>query len=144
MATMNQRYTFSLVCVMLLCFAVVAAFGVSLNAQTPEDVLEVQCEGAIGTTQAGITIEVKQNTITGGHYFIAKDLLDIPVTGGAVHDGHITISAADSSRFELRFKSNDSEHGEKLNFDNSVGLIGTRQKSGKIEKVDLGFLTMGQ
>jgi len=90
-----------------------------------------------------MTIEVKQKTITGGHYFIAEDLRDIPITGGAV-DGHITISAADGSTFDLRFKSNGSEHGEQLDFDNSVGLVGTRQKNESVEKVDLGFLTMGQ
>lgn len=104
----------------------------------------MQCNGTLGPTQAGMTIEVKQATITGGHYFIAEDLRDIPITGGAVHSGHIAISAADGSIFDLRFKSNGSEHGEELTFDNSVGLVGTRHKNDVGKKVNLGFLTMGQ
>jgi len=91
-----------------------------------------------------MTIEVKQVTITGGHYFIAEDLRDIPITGGSVRNGHIAISAADGSTFDLRVKSNGSENGEELTFDNSVGLVGTRQRNGVGKKVDLGFLTMGQ
>ena len=144
MATMNQRYSFALVCFLWSCFAVVAAFGAPQNAQTPEAPLEVQCVGTLGTTQAGMTIEVKQETIKGGHYFVAEDLRDIPITGGAVHDGQIAILAADGSTFDLRFKSNGSEHGEQMTFDNSVGLVGTRQKDERVEKVNLGFLTMGQ
>lgn len=108
-----------------------------------DQVLEVQCSGTIGLTQAGMTIIVKQETITGGHYFIAEGLQDIPITGN-VQDGKIAISGEDGSAFELHFKSNGSEHGEPLNFDNSVGMVGTRQYGGKVEKVDLGFLTMGQ
>jgi hypothetical protein len=143
MATMKQRHSFSLVCLMWFSFAVTAAFGMPLNAQTPEGVLEVQCEGTLGTTQAGMTIEVKQESITGGHYFIAKDLRDIPITG-AIHDERTVISGADGSSFDLRFKSNGSEHGERLSFHNSVGLVGTRQNNGRVEKVDFGFLTVGQ
>ncbi len=120
-----------------------AVFGVPLNAQTSEGILVVQCEGTLGATQAGMTIEVKQETITGGYYFIAEDLRDIPITG-AISDGRIVISGADGSSFNFRFKSNGSEHGERLSFHNSVGLVGTRQNNGRVEKVDLGFLTMGQ
>ena len=130
--------------VIWLCLALAAIFGMLSNAQKPDGLLEAQCEGTLGTTQAGMTIEVKQQTITGGHYFIAEDLRDTPITSGAVHDGHISIFAADGSTFDLRFKSNGSEHDGQLSFDNSVGLVGTRQKSGRVEKVDLGFLTMGQ
>jgi len=125
------------------CMASAVVFVVPMNAQTPEGLLEVQCEGTLGTTQAGMTIELNQETITGGHYFIAKDLRDIPITG-AMHDGQIVITGADGSRFDLRFKSNGSEHGERLSFHNTVGLVGTRQNKGKVEAVNLGFLTMGQ
>jgi hypothetical protein len=94
-----------------LCLAIATIFVVHVEAQTSEAILEVQCEGTLGTTRAGMTIEVNQETITGGHYFVAKDLRDIPITG-AVHDGQIVISAADGSQFDFRFKSNGSEHGE--------------------------------
>src|SRR5579862_411453 len=113
MTTMKQQHPFFLVCLMWTGFAMATAFGMPLNGQTPEDVLEVQCEGALGRTQAGMTIEVKQETITGGHYFFANDLQVIPITG-AIHDGRIAISGGDGSSFDLRFKDNGSEHGEKL------------------------------
>ena len=143
MATMKRSNFFYCLCLMLLCLVMEAVSGMPLNAQAAKELLVVQCEGTIGTTQAGMTIEVKQETITGGHYFIAKDLRDIPITG-TLRDGRIAISGADGSSFDLRFKSNGSEHGRVLSFDNSAGLIGTAQNSGKIEKVNLGFLTMGQ
>jgi hypothetical protein len=141
MATMKQPTFLSCLCLMRLCLTM--AFGVPLNAQTSEGLLVAQCDGTLGTTQAGMTLEVKQETITGGYYFTANDLRDIPITG-SLRDGRIVISGADGSSFDFRFKSNASEHGEELSFDNSVGLIGTRQYNGKVEKVDLRFLTMGQ
>jgi hypothetical protein len=93
--------------------------------------------------QAGMTLIVKDETITSGHYFTSKDLRDIPITG-AIHDGRIAVTGADGSEFELHFKSNGSEHGEPLNFDNTVGLVGTRQFNGKVEKVHFRILTEGQ
>jgi len=143
MATMKQSNFFSCLFLMWLYLAVEAVFGVPLNAQTSESILVVQCEGTLGSAQAGMTIEVKQETITGGYYFIAKDLRDIPITG-AISDGRIVISGADGSSFDFRFKSNGSEHGERLSFNNSVGLVGTRQNNGKVEKVDLGSLQWGR
>lgn len=141
---MKQRNSLLSLCFACVCLALTAVFGGDLTAQNPDGLLEVQCEGTLGTTQAGMTIDIKQGSITGGHYFVAKDLQDILITGGAVHDGHIAISTADGSTFELRFKSNGREHGEPLDFNNSVGLVGTRHNDGRVEKVDLGFLTMGQ
>lgn len=115
----------------------------SLTVQPPVDLLEVQCEGSLGRTQAGMTIKIEGNRITGGHYFVADELRDISLSG-EIMGVRIILSGADGSTFDLHLRSNGSERGEKLNFDNSVGLIGTRQKSGKIEKVNLGSLTMGQ
>lgn len=143
MATMKRSDSLSCRCLMWLCLAIHAAFGVSLNAQTSEGFLVVQCEGKLGSSQTGMTLEVKQETITGGYYFMAGDLRDIPISG-ALHNGQVVISGADGSSFNFQFKSNGSKVGEGLSFNNSVGLIGTRQKDGKVEKVDLGFLTMGQ
>jgi hypothetical protein len=143
MASMKHLDRFFCLCFTWLCLNPLAVFGRPLSAQTTDDLLEAQCVGALGTTQAGMTLIVKDETITAGHYFIAKDLNDIAIAG-TVHDGRITVTGADGSEFELHFKSNGSEHGETLNFENSVGLVGTRQFNGKTENVDLGFLTMGQ
>jgi hypothetical protein len=126
-----------------LCFSLLTILGRPISAQTTDGLLEAQYEGPLGTTQAGMTLFVKDETISSGHYFTAQDLRDIPITG-AIYDGRITVSGADSSVFELRFKSNSSEHGEPLNLNNTVGLVGTRQLNGKVEKVDLGILTVGK
>lgn len=144
MATMRRRYSLLRVCVVWLSCAVACSIRMAaLNGQKPQDVLEVQCEGTLGTTQVGMTIEIRQQTITDGHYFVANDLRDIPITG-AIYDRRITISGADGSSFDLRFKGNGSEHGEELSFHNSVGLVGSHQRDGKVEKIDLGFLRIGQ
>jgi hypothetical protein len=126
-----------------LCWSPLATLGKPINAQISDAVVEAQYEGQLGTTQAGMTLIVKNETITSGHYFTAKDLRDIPITGD-IHDGRITVSGSDSSVFELHFKTNGSENGEPLNFDNTVGLVGTRRLNGKVEKADLEILTVGQ
>ena len=143
MASMKLPNCFLCLCFTWLCLSTLSIFGKPIDAQATDRLIEAQYEGQLGTAQAGMTLMVKDKTITSGHYFTAKDLRDIPITG-SVHNGRITVSGADSSAFELHFKSNGSEHGEPLNFDNTVGLVGTRQFNGKIEKVDLGILTMGQ
>jgi hypothetical protein len=51
---------------MLLCLAVATVFVVPVNAQMPAGLLEVQCEGTLGTTQAGMTIDANQETIAMG------------------------------------------------------------------------------
>ncbi|MDR3738512.1 MAG: hypothetical protein P4L40_05780 [Terracidiphilus sp.] len=126
-----------------LCIGLTAMSAKPLIAQTAGDTLEVQCDGVLGKTRTGMTLIVKSATISSGHYFIAENLRDIPVTG-SIHDGYIALSGTDKSEFDLRFKSNGSEHGQLLDFQNSVGLIGTRRINGKVENVDLSYLTMGQ
>jgi hypothetical protein len=143
MASMKLPNCFLSLCFMWLCLSTLAIFGKPLNAQATDSPLEAQYEGQLGTTQAGMTLIVKHETITSGHYFTAEDLRDIPITG-AIHDGQIAVSGSDGSVFELHFKSNGSEHRELLNLNNTVGLVGTRQFNVKVEKVDLGILTMGR
>lgn len=128
--------------VLWLCLALTSLSGAPLNAQKTGAVLEVQCEGKIGAMSAGMTLEVRHNTITGGYYFLATDLRDIPIIG-VIRDGEIKLSTADGSTFSLRFEGNGSEHGERLDFDNSVALVGTHHDKERVERVDLGFLTMG-
>jgi len=123
----------------LMCLAV------PLSAQpTAQQAKEVDCEGTVGATRIGMTIDFKQDIITGGHYFVARDLQDIPFTSGIVSKGHIAIQMKDRSTFELRFKGNGSENGQPLNFENSAGLVGTRRGHARVEKVNLRFQSMGQ
>ena len=134
---------FLCLCFTWLCLGPLAILGKPIGAQTTGGPIEAQCEGQLGTTQAGMTLIVKAETITLGHYFTTKNLRDIPITG-AIHEGLITVSGSDGSVFKLHFKSNGSEHVEPLNFANTVGLVGTREFNGKVEKADLGILTVGQ
>jgi hypothetical protein len=143
MASMKPLDWFLCLCFTWLCLSPLAIFGRPLSAETTDSPLAAQYQGALGTMQAGMTLIVKDETITSGHYFTSKDLSDIPITG-AIHDRRITVAGTDGSEFELRFKSDGSEHGEHLRFGNTVGLVGTRQFNGKVEKVDFGILTMGQ
>jgi len=94
--------------------------------------------------QVGMTIDFTQDTITGGHYFTARNLKDIPIASGVVHKGRIAIHTQDGSVFDFRFKGNGSENGQPLDFENSVGLIGTRRNARRVERVTLSFIGMGQ
>jgi hypothetical protein len=67
-------------------------------------------------------------TVTGGHYFYASDLKDIPLQAGTQGSG-IILFDPEGGQFALRFKGNGSEAGKPLNFHNSVGMEGRWMKN---------------
>jgi len=102
-----------------------------------QDAQNVTYQGTLGPSRIGLTLTVKgPNAITGGHYFYAKYLTDIPLTG-TYQPGQITLKGTDGGTFTLKFKSNGSEAGKPLDFTNSVGLQGTWSNNGKQSPVDL-------
>jgi len=66
MASMKPLDWFLRLCLTLLCLSPSAIFGRPLNAQTTDGLLAAQYEGALGTMQAGMTLIVKDETITSG------------------------------------------------------------------------------
>src|ERR1017187_1504518 len=81
MASMKLPDCFLCLCFTWLCLGPLAILGKPIGAQTTGGPIEAQCEGQLGTTQAGMTLIVKAETITLGHYFTTKNLRDIPITG---------------------------------------------------------------
>jgi hypothetical protein len=87
----------------------------------------VSFAGTVGKSRIGMTLLVASGKITGGHYFYAKDLKDIPLKAGTQGSGVILFDP-EGGQFALRFKGNGSEAGKPLDFRNSVGLEGRWMK----------------
>jgi hypothetical protein len=121
-------------------WAFAAILSLSLGralAQEAGNATLLSYQGTLGPTRIGLTVVVKSsNTITGGHYFYAKYLTDIPLTG-TMKSGGLSLDGKDGGAFALAFVGNGSEGGKPLNFDNSVGLEGTWSKDGKSLPVKL-------
>ncbi len=111
------------------------ALGASL-AQDAVGAMQASYEGTLGPTRIGLTLVTQGGAISGGHYFYAKYLTDIPLTG-TVKSGSLNLEGNDGGSFALKFVGNGSEGGKPLNFENSVGLEGTWSKDGKTLPVKL-------
>ena len=112
-------------------------FGLIVSSSEAQDAQNITYDGSLGQIHIGLTLTVKgSNVITGGHYFYAKHLTDIPFTGN-LQAGQMTLQGSDGGTFVLKFKGNGSEAGKPLDFTNSVGLNGTWSKDGKQLPVSL-------
>lgn len=103
-------------------FATLFVLSASLSGQE-DQLVRHQYEGTLGNGLIGMTILRRGNDLKGGHYFYQKYLKDISLTG-AVQGSNITLNEPNGA-FHLHFIGNGSEHGEPLNFENSVGMNGT-------------------
>lgn len=119
-----------------LRIAVIIALFSAFARLSAQDAFQVSYEGTLGPSRIGLTLVLKANVITGGHYFYAKYLTDIPVTG-ALENGAITLKGQDGGTFALNFIGNGSEGGKPLDFNNSVGLKGAWTKDAKSLTVKL-------
>jgi hypothetical protein len=112
------------------CLAV--AVGIILSsgiAFGQGQVNRVTFTGKAGQSRIGMTLLVNAaGSVTGGHYFYATDLKDIPLKAGTQGSG-IILFAPEGGQFALRFKGNGSETGKPLNFENSVGMEGRWMKN---------------
>lgn len=107
----------------IVALIIVLVAGTAL-AQSPNPVSRITFWGTVGQNKIGMTLVVNANgAVTGGHYFYAKDLKDIPLKAGTQGSG-IVLYEPDGGQFALRFKGNGSEGGKPLNFENSVGMEG--------------------
>jgi hypothetical protein len=93
--------------------------------------------GTLGEARIGLTLLVNDSgAIQGGHYFYAKYLKDIPLSGSFAN-GRVTLNESGGGVFTLAFKGNGSENGKPLDFNNSVGLQGAWTNAGKSLPVKL-------
>ena len=117
--------------------ALTIALGAGAGLAQDSGLNQVSYDGTLGPTRIGLTLIVKGgNSIAGGHYFYAKYLTDIPLTG-TMQASALTLKGGDGGSFALKFTGNGSEGGKPLDFTNSVGLEGTWFKDGKTLPVKL-------
>lgn len=109
---------------------------VTSQAQTTDGATQISYQGTLGAARIGLTVVVKNGAISGGHYFYAKYLTDIPLNGSA-QPGALSLHGQDGGAFALKFVGNGSEGGKPLTFENSVGLEGTWSEDGKSLPVKL-------
>ncbi|MDW5265296.1 MULTISPECIES: hypothetical protein [Acidobacteriaceae] len=104
----------------------VLAVGVAYAQGTVE---RFNFTGMVGQSRIGMTLLANAaGTVTGGHYFYASDLKDLPLQAGTQGTGIILFNS-EGGQFALRFKGNGSEAGKSLNFHNSVGMEGRWMKN---------------
>ncbi len=106
------------------------------HAQQADSATQISYEGTLGPARIGLTLVVRNDIVSGGHYFYAKYLTDIPLTG-SIRPGALALQGQDGGAFALRFVGNGSDAGKPLDFENSVGLEGTWARDGKSLPVKL-------
>jgi hypothetical protein len=107
----------------IVALILILAAGIT-HAQSSATVKRITFSGTVGQSKIGMTLLVNAaGTITGGHYFYASHLKDIPLEAGTQGTG-IILYEPEGGQFALRFKGNGSEAGKPLNFQNSAGLEG--------------------
>jgi hypothetical protein len=125
--------------VFFICVLPMTLFGSHAMAQSAAEATQITYEGTLGVARIGLTVIAQgSHEITSGHYFYAKYLTDIPLTGKLI-DGGLTLIGQDGGTFVLHFKGNGSDAGKPLDFSTSVGLDGTWSKDGKTLPVALGM-----
>jgi hypothetical protein len=119
----------------------ILAFGCHglVHAQSDATLSRITCDGTLGHARIGMTLLVDSaGAFLRGHYYYAKYLKDIALTG-AIENGKLILHEPDGGTFTLAFKGNGSENGQPLNFENSVGLEGDWTDNRKSLPVTLGF-----
>jgi hypothetical protein len=127
---------------LILSLALPLAGASSASAEDPPKGLSTfGVSGKVGTYPVGMQLTVRDHRqFVSGHYFYAKTLTDIPLTGGV--DGEtLTLKEPGGGTFRLHLVSNDSARGQTLTFYNSTGLAGTWTQNAKTLPVTLGFST---
>lgn len=115
------------------------ACGGLAHAQAGAALNRITCDGTLGPARIGMTLVADSaGAFRRGHYYYARYLKDIPLTG-AVENGKLVLHEANGGTFTLAFKGNGSENGQPLSFENSVGLEGDWTDGGKTLPVELRF-----
>ena len=131
--------------VRLASIALFAAVSLSPAwGQAADGINRVSLAGTLGQTRIGMTLNLKgMSAIASGHYFYAKYLKDIPLTGN-LNGSVVTLHEPEGGMFTLHFKGNGSEAGKPLNFNNSVALEGIWTKGATTQAVNLGISSMAE
>ena len=92
--------------------------------------------GTVGPYPVGALLDVANRVaFSGGSYYFASDLRDIPVDG-ALNGSELTLKGPDGGVFDLHFTANGKSSAN-LTFYTSTGLVGTWTKGGTTYPVRL-------
>jgi hypothetical protein len=120
----------------LAVLVLVFAAGI-LQAQPAAAVKKVTFKGIIGQSRIGLTLVVNAaNVITGGHYFYADELKDIPLKAGTQGTG-VMLYGPDGGQMALRFKGSDGSTGQPVTLENSTGMEGRWMKGDSSYPINL-------
>ncbi|QNK00788.1 hypothetical protein [Dyella telluris] len=108
----------SVVGLLLACLCGVAAQGWA-HAQ---ELQQASYTGTLGPQRIGLILRMDGKQVAPSRYYYFRHLVDIPLTG-ELRAGTFTLHEQDAT-MTLHFVGNDSEEGEALDFDNSIGLEG--------------------
>lgn len=100
---------------------------------------ESMYEGVLGTGAIGMTIVQPRGgeTALTGHYFAARVLKDIPLTG-SLQGGRLTLREPEGGSFVLEFVGTGLGPGKAPDFNTSIGLTGVWTQGSKRLDVTLG------
>lgn len=100
-------------------------------------------DGSIGPYGVGAHMTVRNHTeFVAGHYFYARNPIDIGLTGGMDGD-HLVLHGDDGSTFNLHFETVSPASKPPLTFYNSTSLVGTWTKGTTTLPVTLGMNLIG-
>lgn len=117
------------------CLAVVVLLFAAAIAHAQATVSRVSFTGVVGQNKIGMVLLVNAaGTVTGGHYFDAKDLKDIPLEVSTQGSG-LLLYGPEGGQFALSFKG--GEPGRSRSFRNSTGLEGRWLKGASSYPVEL-------
>jgi hypothetical protein len=104
----------------------VLACILSLSAWRPalaDELQQASYEGTLGSQRIGLVLNMSGQQVAPSRYYYLRHLTDIPLTGER-RDGTFALHEQGAT-MTLHFVGNGSEHGQPLDFNNSIGLEGS-------------------
>lgn len=108
-------------------------------AQLDERVWTMEVRGTLGSNRIGGAFTIQDyRTFVEGHYFYAKYLTDIPLTG-SMQGEELKLNEPGGGSFHLHLIGDKSAAGQTLTFHNSIGFEGTWTGNGSTFPVKIHF-----
>ena len=110
--------------VALLMMWITPAFAQMDAGMWTKGIWTKEMRGTVGSNRIGVALTIQDNrTLIAAHYFYAKYLINIPLTG-SIQGKEFELNAPGGGSFHLHFIGDGSAAGQTLTFFNSIGLEG--------------------
>ncbi|WP_157956518.1 hypothetical protein [Dyella sp. C11] len=87
-----------------------------------EELKQADYDGTLGTQRIGLVLTMSGQQVAPSRYYYLRHLVDIPLEG-ELRNGSFSLHEKGAT-MTLHFVGNGSEHGQPLDFNNSIGLEG--------------------